>query len=376
MARSISQIYAQAIYTRNSYLQITELDSGRTSSKMSILNLITYVMSAMIYVYEVALDVFQVDIAKIIANRINGTAPYYAAISKMFQFDPIKQLGDKLIFNEETYKIEYEELNESHRIIKQSSYEDFPQDNAIILKVCKANSNSNEVDNGTVYMPLSDAELTAFKQFISTIKFCGARIYCVSNPADIVLIHTGKNAAVYYDDNLVTKEQALQNIKNAIIDYVKSFGYDTYVHYQKIIDAIQNATGITDISSNVTIGIKQYNNETGKYSKEYDVTGRIRPGSGYIKFIDTDGLSTLNAIYLISESKRNEKTSVSTEELQPDVNWELNNGQWELATNEGITVNGGNKKPDTYTQITDKQADKLGLQEPTVQGQTTQNVGK
>ena len=33
MSRSISQIYAEALATRNNYLQITELDSGRTSRR-------------------------------------------------------------------------------------------------------------------------------------------------------------------------------------------------------------------------------------------------------------------------------------------------------------------------------------------------------
>ena len=58
MSKSLSQIYSEAIQTRNNYLQITELNSGLTNSKMSILNLITYVMSVLIHSYHVMLDIF------------------------------------------------------------------------------------------------------------------------------------------------------------------------------------------------------------------------------------------------------------------------------------------------------------------------------
>lgn len=47
--RSVSQIYSEAIATRNNYLQLTELNSGRTNSKMSIMNLMTYVVAVCIY---------------------------------------------------------------------------------------------------------------------------------------------------------------------------------------------------------------------------------------------------------------------------------------------------------------------------------------
>lgn len=331
MARNISQIYAEAIATRNDYLQITELDSGRTGSKMSILNLITYVMAVLIYSYETILDIFQINVATIISNRINGTAPYYATIAKLFQFNPISQTGDPMVFDEELYKIEYETVNEEHRIIAQASYENFNQGDAIILKVCKESTDSNDTDNGTLYTQLSDAELTAFKQYIANVKFCGATIYCTSNPGDIIYVHTSSVAPIYFDNTLVTEGQALQNIKTSLAEYAKSFEYDSYISYQKIIDVIQNTTGITDISSNVTVGVLLYNDEKGVYNDEVTVTGRIRSGSGYLKFIDEDEESTLNDLVLISESQRHEMltnaTSIDTTELN-ETSWEKTDGQW------------------------------------------------
>lgn len=309
MARSISQIYAEAIYTRNNYLQLTELNSGRTGSKLSILNLLTYVMSVLIHTYETALDLFQLNVADIIKNRVNGTPAYYAAIAKHFQFNSETQTGDVLSFDEETYKIGYETVDESHRIIAQASWEDYSQKDAIILKVCKNNTNNTEIDGGTVYSQLSNAELTAFKQYISAIKFCGARIYCLSTPGDIVSIGTSTNAPIYYDDTLVSKQQAIQNIKDALTEYAKGFEFDGYIHYQRIIDVLQNATGIVDISSNVTVFVKLYNNETGTYDTAIDLTGRMRSSSGYLKFVNESGDSIADSLTLLPNSQRKDRES-------------------------------------------------------------------
>ena len=87
MSKSLSQIYSEAIQTRNNYLQITELNSGLTNSKMSILNLITYVMSVLIHSYHVMLDIFEIEIANIISTRINGTAQWYVIMATKFQYN-------------------------------------------------------------------------------------------------------------------------------------------------------------------------------------------------------------------------------------------------------------------------------------------------
>lgn len=53
------------------------------------------------------------------------------------------------------------------------------------------------------------------------MKFCGAKIYCVSNPGDILTIVTPENSSIYFDDSKVSRTQAVQNIKQALIDYVR-----------------------------------------------------------------------------------------------------------------------------------------------------------
>lgn len=355
MARSISQIYAEAIYTRNNYLQLTELNSGRTGSKLSILNLLTYVMSVLIHTYETALDLFQLNVADIIRNRINGTPAYYAAVAKHFQFNKDTQTGDRLYFNDETYKIGYETVDESHRIIAQANWEDYSQKDAIILKVCKDNTNNDEIDGGTVYTQLSDAELTAFKQYIAAIKFCGARIYCLSLPGDVISFETSSNAPVYYDDSIVTREQAIQNIKAAMAAYAREFEFGGFIHYQKIIDVLQNAEGITDISANAKVKVSMYNRQKNTYDDPINITGRIRSVSGYLRFFTSSGVSTIDSITLRAESQRDSVIDVSAVSVtrKKDEAWEQVNGAWEKSV---ISQQATDK---TYTQEIIKSAIQL-----------------
>ena len=93
--RSVSQIYSEIVTTRNNYLQLTELNSGRTNSKLSMMNLITYVTAVCIHTYEAVLDVFQLKIAEILNGRINGTPDWYVMTAKKFQYNPLMRVPPK-----------------------------------------------------------------------------------------------------------------------------------------------------------------------------------------------------------------------------------------------------------------------------------------
>ena len=147
----------------------------------------------------------------------------------------------------------------------------------------------------------------------------------------MVKVHTSQSAPIYYDDTLLSHGQALQNIKKSIAEYAKDFEYDSYISYQKIIDAIQNTEGITDVSANVTIGVSLYNNEKGIYNNEIKLTGRLRSRSGYIRFFDEDGESTLDELTLVAESERKDiianMGNVKNASRNETV-WEQVDGQW------------------------------------------------
>lgn len=289
MSKTLSQIYSEAVRKRNLYLQITELNSGLTQSKMSILNLITYVQALLIYSYQTVLDVFEVNIASLINSRINGTSTWYAAMALKFQYNSITNSGDTLIFDEDTLKIRYETIDETHRIVAKSAFDDNGA-NGIILKICKKNSNSAEIANGINYTQLSSNELTAFKGYINQIKFIGAKVQTLSIPGDIITI---KNCEITYDDQYITDEQAMQIVRDAMINFASSLDYNAFIYSQTIIDSILSSEYIVNISTGVQITIKEYNTTTRKYDEEKPLTNIQKAYSGYVRFLDENGNSTL-----------------------------------------------------------------------------------
>lgn len=294
MSKSLSQIYSEAIQTRNNYLQITELNSGLTNSKMSILNLITYVMSVLIHSYHVMLDIFEIEIANIISTRINGTAQWYVIMATKFQYNSNTKNCDQLVFDEDTLKIKFNKVDTSHQIIAKAAYVDNDTKDGIILKVCKNNINSDEKNNGVNYMQLNSDELTAFKYYLSQIKFIGANIQVLSIPGDIITV---KNCVVVYNDRYITEEQAFNNIKNALIKYTTTLDYNAFIYSQKIIDTIMSLDYIENIN-NIDIYINKYNLSLRKYDSAVKLTNIQHAYSGYIKFIDEKGDSTIKNEYI------------------------------------------------------------------------------
>ena len=293
--RSVSQIYSEAVTVRNNYLQLTELNTGRSKSKLSIINLLTYVMAVCIHTYEATLDLFQVRIAEVLNGRINGTPDWYAMIAKKFQFNSVTEMGDPLQFNEDTMKIEYINPNPANRIIEKAAWQTDEESNALILKVCKANENSGEIDNGIPYMPLNDNELTAFKMFIQQIKFVGAEVYSESTPGDIMTIVADTGNPIFYDDSFVTASQALTSLRKELIDFVNSMEFNGYLYYQSVLDVIRKTEHISYIGNSIKIYVTPYDTAGRRYGEPIELKSRMRLKSGYVRLLDENSANTVNS---------------------------------------------------------------------------------
>ena len=270
MSRTLTEIYNEAVETRNKYLELTELTND---SKMSIINAFTWVTAAAIYSFETLLDVFTTDIAKTFTQRINVTSSYYANAMLKWQY------GDDLIINDEGTAFHYATEDTTKRLITHVSYQEYYneefKDNILILKVASG--------EGRSLSQLSDEELIAARAYLNQIKFAGVKCNVVSRRGDVLV----PRLTVYYD-GAITKEELYDNIDTALIDFIVNMKFDSLVYSQKIIDAIQKVEHVTDVhidheaSVEQGIFIAQYNdnNELGPLTK---IERKCYLASGYAK---------------------------------------------------------------------------------------------
>lgn len=270
MSRTLTEIYNEAVETRNKYLELTELTND---SKMSIINAFTWVTAAAIYSFETLLDVFTTDIAKTFTQRINGTSAYYANAMLKWQY------GDDLIINDEGTAFHYATEDTTKRLITHVSYQEYYneefKDNILILKVATG--------EGSSLSQLSDEELIAARAYLNQIKFAGVKCNVVSRRGDVLV----PRVTVYYD-GAITKEELYDNIDTALIDSIVNMKFDSLIYSQKIIDAIQKVEHVTDVhidheaSVEQGIFIAQYNdnNELGPLTK---IERKCYLASGYAK---------------------------------------------------------------------------------------------
>ena len=270
MSRTLTEIYNEAVETRNKYLELTELTND---SKMSIINAFTWVTAATIYSFETLLDVFTTDIAKTFTQRINGTSAYYANAMLKWQY------GDDLIINDEGTAFHYATEDTTKRLITHVSYQEYYneefKDNILILKVASG--------EGRSLSQLSDEELIAARAYLNQIKFAGVKCNVVSRRGDVLV----PRVTVYYD-GAITKEELYDNIDTALIDFIVNMKFDSLIYSQKIIDAIQKVEHVTDVhidheaSVEQGIFIAQYNdnNELGPLTK---IERKCYLASGYAK---------------------------------------------------------------------------------------------
>ncbi len=270
MSRTLTEIYNEAVDTRNKYLELTELTND---SKMSILNAFTWVTSAAIYSFETLLDVFMTDISTVFNSRINGTPAYYANAMLKWQY------GDSLIINDEGTQFSYAQEDTTKRVIShvsyQETYSEEYKDDVLILKVATG--------DGSSLNRLSDEQLIAARGYLNQIKFAGVKCNVVSRKGDVLV----PRVTVYYD-GAVSKEELYDAIDASLTQFITDMKFDSLIYAQKVIDAIQKTEHVMDVhidpNASVSQGIfiAQYddNDQLGELQK---IDRKVYTSSGYIK---------------------------------------------------------------------------------------------
>lgn len=276
MARTLSEIYAEAKERRSQYLELTEFEN---SSKMSILDAFTWVTSACIWTFENVMDVFKVDLAKDLQNRINGTPAYFANALLKYQS------GDDLVMNEDGTVFSYPNIDASKRIVTKVAYfeetEEGFHDKIVRFKVATGEPGA--------YTRIEEDELIAIRAYLNQILFAGQQARVVSRIGDVLI----PRVVVYYD-GAVTEDELYQEIENALNTYIANIEFNGLVYAQKVIDSIQGVEHVTDVevSSDDTdhqgIFVAKYDDDNHLIEDENgNVQTKIGryyvPNSGYIK---------------------------------------------------------------------------------------------
>lgn len=282
MARTLTEIYTVAKNYRNQYLELTEFQN---SSKMSVIDAFTWVTSACIWTFENILDVFKVDLAKDLQNRINGNAAYYANALLKYQS------GDELEMNEEGTAFSYPTIDETKRVITRVSYSEYQEegfyDKQLILKIATGEPGA--------YDRVSDEELLAIRAYFNQIAFAGTHATIVSRKGDVLV----PRVTVYYD-GAISEEEVYKNIEDALNNFIANVSFDGVIYTQKIIDAIQRAEHVVDVHISTIasdlqgIFIAQYDDDNNLIPVQYGDGGEVLsyehkvdrcfvPNSGFLK---------------------------------------------------------------------------------------------
>lgn len=275
MARTLTEIYTVAKQCRDQYLELTEFQND---SKMSILDAFTWVTSSCIWAFENILDVFKVDLAKELQNRVNGTPAYFANALLKYQS------GDELVVSEDGASFSYATIDESKRVISKVSYsesaEDGFHDKLSTYKIATGEAGA--------YERVDDDELLAIKAYLNKILFAGQHAIVVSRNGDVLI----PRVTVYYD-GAVSEDELYTNIEDSLNEFIANMSFDGMLYAQKIIDCIQNAEHVTDVEVDSTatdqqgIFIAMYNDDNVLIEVDGSVEQKIGryviPNSGYVK---------------------------------------------------------------------------------------------
>ena len=239
MARSIAEIkqsmtdafMADATIKERYGLRDGDTFNGSFSS-VSLESILFFIVASCCHVLEVIFDQFKSDVDVKINRAVVASVPWYYKIARAFQY------GDALTFNDATQQYEYAIIDESKQLVKYVAVRDRGASIQIL---------ASGVKNGRPEV-LSEAVLTAFKQYMNRVKIAGIVLSVNSLPSDMVSI-----VAKVTIDPLVIDQTGLRisdgsyAVENAINDYLANIVYGGTFNKTKLVDAIQLVEGVIDV---------------------------------------------------------------------------------------------------------------------------------
>lgn len=194
-------------------------------SKVSVLNLICYIVAMASRSVEWLHDQFREEVEERIAAALPGTVSWYW--NKVMEF----QYGDSL--NE---MAAYDTIDPTKRIVAFCAITE--ANNGIIVKASKAN-----------YEVLTQTELAALSEYVSQIKFAGTQAAVYSFDPDEVNVELNIwRDPMILDSDMCRISDGTEVIEEAITEYLDNIVYGGVFNKTKLIDAIQKVEGVLDVT--------------------------------------------------------------------------------------------------------------------------------
>lgn len=256
-------------------------------SKVSVFNVMVFVISAAIFTFETMMDILQASIQSIADSAPSGNAKWVQRQILNFQFGDVIQLVD--------FVPTYSPVDETHRIVTQCSVKQLTS-GFLAIKVAKGTSPS--------LGPLSGPELSALKDYYfgtSTtegVGFAGVRTTFINANPDRMRVQ----ATIYFFGQYVDAD-----VNTAVIDAINNFfatfsntAFDGTVFMIKLVDAIQAVAGV----SRVTLDDIKARDATVSLGSAttIDPQGFYTTVAGYLISEDTSGNTLADTITMTEES--------------------------------------------------------------------------
>ena len=241
MARDILDIKTQlkATFVDNVTLQeLYGLDTTKSFdeqfSKVSIEARLIDVWAAAPWMLEQIWDAFRSETEAVIDEGYVTSERWYYA--KALEF----QKGDALEYNEKAYKFEYAVTDEAKQVVKNVAVRQVTDEGVTKLKVYFSDAGKQ---------PLTGDVRTSFETYMRQVGAAGTHYLFVSETPDELRVHLH----VYYDALVLDSTGARLNgggnpVEEAIEGYLNGLEYGGVMYASKLIDVIQQAEGVKDVT--------------------------------------------------------------------------------------------------------------------------------
>jgi len=206
-----------------------------TFSAVSLESIWFSIVAAAIHVLETLFDAFKTDVDLKIAEAVVASIPWYHKISLEFQY------GDSLVFDEKTQGFVYSVIDTAKQIVKYAACRDL---GGMVYVLASKDDGSGSPT------ALSADELTAFDAYLHERKPAGVLLQAASfDPDEVrVAVTVQYNPQVLSPDGQLIAEPGVYPVEEAIDAYLKGIVYGGALNKTKLVDAIQAAAGVIDVS--------------------------------------------------------------------------------------------------------------------------------